>query len=124
MANVLTQLVGISTKVAAQASTAIQNVRISTVRDMTGAAVDLSSWNALLLTVFATGPTNMAGHNFIGSVSGTGNADGSCDFAIDASVLFTSLLPFGTYQVQFVGKETSGDDYEVLGLGTLTYSIS
>jgi len=85
------------------------------VKDLTGTAVDLSTWNNISCNLEPTTAGPIEGSSAVGIA--TGNADGTISLILDNS--FTPAAP-GQCRMLIFGNKASGDANQLLASGTLT----
>lgn len=96
-------------------ATAGQEFKTGIVKDLSAAAVDLSTWTGLTAKAVSLVDGPGASANSFGTV--TGNADGTMNLRIAASDFASAEA--GSARLVIVGKPTGGDAEQLLASGTL-----
>jgi hypothetical protein len=95
-----------------------QEFQSAAVKNLAGAAVDLSAWVFSGVDITSPNPAPNTNDTNFGTV--TGSALGI--LTVVTSVADLATVPPGTALLRIKGKPTSGDDEQLLATGTLTVS--
>jgi hypothetical protein len=106
-------------------SDGLKSQKVGPVRDLSGAAVDLTTWDSFtMLGVSRSADLSGAFPNGISTATAqiTANADGTLDIEMRTADLVSGALA-GSYQVVLKGKPTSGDTAQVVGTGNISLGL-